>query len=214
MKNAFYETATGIATAIALFASGVALGHIVNRLPIASGDAATWTGALLTGLAFGGTIWIAITGDRMRAHQARLRAQIAGAALFYEVATLYQQLVSVLNNLEIYQTMDRGEDYYRDCRNEINEFHMWIQTDLEPLVDVDPNIVGALIYTANGIRLAQKGFSNFESRNEPGQRIAFMLGTRQILSTSHESLTKAMVGLEKYRGVEAGNLRPVHAAAR
>lgn len=76
MKNAFYETATGIATAIALFASGVALGHIVNRLPIASGDAATWTGALLAGLAFGGTITLASQESRRRNRERRLLARI------------------------------------------------------------------------------------------------------------------------------------------
>lgn len=107
MKKAYWETALGIAIAAAIFCCGLALGFIINRLPAAPGDAATWAGALLAGLAFGGTIWIATSERRSRENRARAIAVLRGADIHSQLNVMcewYKSLKTVIDQ----STQGRG----------------------------------------------------------------------------------------------------------
>lgn len=197
---------------VSLGAIGYAGYELIDWRCLTATEWAAWVGAIGTLLAFAGTIWIAFTGERIRTRQARLRAHISGASLFYAVATAHQRVTLILAVLSTYQAGDQGDDHYIELRDTILELEIWNREDLEPLVDFDPNVVGVLIHAENGVRLAKRGFKNYESMNDPRLRVAFMLSTKQILDDANEFVRKATVGLDKYRGVEAGNLVAVHGA--
>lgn len=79
MKKSFYCAASWIGLSAALFVGGMSLGFVLSRLDSDPGDSATWAGALLAGLAFGGTIWIATNEARNRNREAIEIARLVAA---------------------------------------------------------------------------------------------------------------------------------------
>jgi len=105
MKKAYLDTALGIAIAAAIFVCGMSLGFVINQSSSDPGDAGTWASALLAGLAFGGTIWIATQNSWQRKRAEMIRAQVGAAGLINRIGDLYAAVEVV--RTEIRKSLER-----------------------------------------------------------------------------------------------------------
>ncbi|MNS20062.1 hypothetical protein D3C72_517930 [compost metagenome] len=135
MKKAYWETALGIAIAVAIFASGLSLGFIVNRFPSAPGDAATWAGALLAGLAFAGTIWIAVSQAHRDRQEKRTLAELAAASFSPRII---QVMASVTEADAHIKSWGGFFEDFQGCADHLRKHELWSPADLIPLAPL-PN---------------------------------------------------------------------------
>lgn len=213
MKTTGVQSAIGLAIALAVFLGGMSLGLVISQWRADKiGDAATWAGAALAGLAFGGTIWIAIAGERKRLHQDRLRAHIAGAQLYYDVSALRDEMDTVRARLVGYRSVDRGGEDLKAIAKLVGNFRLWKRESLEPLLDFDPALVAILVHCGSGTSMAMHSFVRFDQYDQPGARVLYALATEQLFIKALEGLNFASNCLSKYH-IDVTDLKAVHAAS-
>ncbi len=203
MKKGFTETSLGIGIAIALFLGGMACAQIVNQVKVGNfGDAATWTGATLAGLAFGGTIWIARNEGRERRRQRHILAHVTAISMFYETADALKVLEAVVNTLEPFKTMDAGPHRLQNSKELMSEVRIWTVEDIVPLAEFDVNVAAILTHSAKQLSIAKQVSSDFHIYEKPdAPRKAAAQRFIHLMELTMKNIRRARVELEKYQGV-------------
>lgn len=143
MKNTFYESAAGIAIALALFVGGMAFGSVLNRFSTDPGDAATWAGAIFAGFAFTGAIYLAQMDNASRRKERAMHARLLIPGI---VMKLIQMRPIVILCLRILQEQKvRSPDVFKYLSSEFSSVRMWDVNDVLPLVDIQGDCASQLM---------------------------------------------------------------------
>lgn len=137
MTSAYVQSAIGIAIALALFLVGMAFGMVVNQWKAGViGDAATWAGAALAGLAFGGTIFLARTDHWNKKKTERDLILIKSTAIQNALATLIDLIDTAIAELN---RNTSSENAFQFVLQRLRKIVFWSDIDAIPFIAMQDN---------------------------------------------------------------------------
>lgn len=201
MKKAYWESAAGIAIAGALFLSGLAFAYVFKLLPKHPGDSATWAGALLAGLAFSGTIYLAISDRRKRNADALVLAELTARSVYLRIAHMQVAMATVVEWLETASHIDQDLIGFKTCADHLIAERLWRVSEIEPLAAL-PNQSAILLASiadeiASSITLLSNSVRNSKLADSMERR-DFAIDMHDATLNSMNAITECLRLLEPY----------------
>jgi hypothetical protein len=162
--------------------------------PMGAADWAAWMGAIFTGLAFAGTIWIA-TGETRRSKQAALlNAQLVASSMVLRIVYAAGRVQRVLDEMVLSGTTDRGYPPFAVCAEYLTQIDLWSVDELLPLT-ATPKIAVQLAEARDQIlatiKILVAAPDNRKNADGPG-RMAFCEMFHKHVLVTHKKLTDSV----------------------
>lgn len=153
MREEAFRVFGYIAFGLVIALGALAVVHMIISLPIPEGKGPEWTGAIGTVGALIGTIWLATTESRRRAHEEIQKANLRAASFHLRIASAAGYVGAVS---EIFATNENpfSAQHFNWAREKLLEIDLWTPDELMPLVPLGNRLAISLAQSADQVHAA------------------------------------------------------------
>jgi len=152
----FWRAARWFILAGCIFVAGMVCAMFIKYPFDKIGDLATWIGAIFTGLAFAGTIWVASREQRDRYRDKMTLALVAADAALQEIYKTLQAFDHVSHLLGISSHVDVGPARLKECRDRLMTVANWANAELVALAPLGGRCASKLMSVSGTVKLIVK----------------------------------------------------------